>query len=267
MKKRIALLLAAMLCLAVSGCGRKKEEATEKSGKQAAGTVETKPSPEEIISAYAEKHGSELDEANDRGGGTMKLSFSAEGKNLVLTAQYLVDVAIDTNAIERTLENNGDTYRNAYEELIRETGVEDAKLIVRYLDVNGAVVLERVIDERFTFTGTDPVNTLEEFVNSDSFRDSIATYGNDQITVDAALEDGSTVVIIYTLQQVLPRENLDAMRESWAQLLGGDEMRASFENAFGMIRRYYSADDLRLKLRITDLTGETLFEQTLDFDS
>ena len=249
MKKIPVLLLALTFVWACFGCSAKPQTPEAIHGK---------------IEAFIEKEKDEIRSLNDQYAESMAFSLSAEDTNLILSVRYLLLTQLNTESLEASIQNS-DSFAAIYKAMKRDVGSSDAKLILRYYDADGNLAYEREIDDSFQPSGkASSAETLEDYVNSETFQSSIAAGGTDELSIKATVENGNTVVIVYALTNEADRGALEEMRANWEESFSAEDMQQNYYGIRTMLGQLFPDETIGLKVRITDPTNETLFEKTFE---
>ena len=158
MKKILAILLCAAMCLTFAACGEKPEDsgATKPSTSvtEPSSTPETTPAETEApavgdgteMEAFIESIQDSIDGVSDSlESSGLKLEVVARGNSLVYSYQYTVDVG-DTSAVKDALEQSMEGVASTFESILSalKLAVPDAEsVIVEYLDQGGNLILSK----------------------------------------------------------------------------------------------------------------------------
>ena len=254
MKKAVSLVCVLLLLISFAGCSVIKRLTS---------------TPEERTAEWVEAQQGEIDTINRQYEGTIAFSLEAEGRNAVISARYLFLTDTDGNLVN-SMGNSTDavgvsSFVQLYKSLHSFVGNEETKLILRYYDSKGKLLVEREIDEAVANAATEPqttsARTLKEYVMGEQFQASLSANDTEDIKCSALME-GDTVVVLYTLTEVVDRTYLEDAQASWNETFSTDEMRETFLATFRLLKQSYPDEMRELKLRITDPTGVALFEKT-----
>lgn len=249
MKKILVCLMVLALFVPLFGCGGgEKQPPAEES-------LQSK------LEAFVSERTGELDSVNKQFEGSAVFSMTAEEPNLVVNVKYLNLEELDADSLADSVNNSGDTYTNIYNAM--KTAVQDdsAKLVVRFFNSKDEKVYEQTIDDSFT-PGEDTADeTLEDYIYSEDFQTSIASGSTDEIKAKAIVENGNVAVIVYELQYEVDSSQLDALRANWEETFSEADMAEEFINMQKALTQLFPNEEPQLLLRITDITGATLFEK------
>ena len=152
-----------------------------------------------------------------------------------------------------------------YEGFAEVMGTPDVRVVVRCVNDAGETVFERAVskndaqDETGEQTEAAPV-TLEEYVYSGTFQDSLSAQGSEVLSIWAEVEDENVMVIWYEYAQPLSDAQKSALQEGLAADADGS-LAAGARELLEMVRAGVSTPDISLVYRWTDPTGETLAER------
>lgn len=249
MKKVITLACALVMLMALSGCNIIKFFTS---------------SPEERVEQWVARQQSDFEQLNKQYEGTAEYSLTAEGHDVILTIRYpfiTTDDGETKKAMAASMNSSLGDYAEMYRNLRDTVADPEVRLILRYFNSAGEVLAEGVMDAETAATATGRSvdgSSLEAFIMSESFQTAIAAGSFDKMTFSALVEDG-VVVVLYTFTEEIDRTNIEELRIAWEQYLSGEEA-AGYINMLMMLKQKYPEQTKGLKVRITDPTGDTLFE-------
>lgn len=249
MKKVLVFLMVFALFVPLFGCGGgDKQPPAEES-------LQTK------LETFVSEHAGELDSVNEQFEGSAVFSMAAEDPNLVINVKYLNLEELDADSLADSVNNSGDTYTNIYNAMKTAVKDDSAKLVVRFFNSKDEKAYEQTIDDSFT-PGEDTADeTLEDYIYSEDFQTSIASGSTDEIKTKAIVENGNVAVIVYELQYEVDSAQVDALRANWEETFSEPDMAEEFINMRNALTQLFPDEAPQLLLRITDLSGATLFEK------
>lgn len=160
MKKILALLLCAAMCLTLAACGEKPSTDDPGAAKPSTSATEPSSTPDmtsaeteapaagdgTAMEAFIESIQDQIDGIKDSlESSGMKLDVLARGNSLVYSYQYTMDVG-DTSLLKEPLEKAMEGFNSTFESILSalKLTVPDAEsVIVEYLDQDGNLILSK----------------------------------------------------------------------------------------------------------------------------
>lgn len=241
--KKIAVIMALVLCAAFAFAACTK-------------------STEQLVKGYVDQMQGQVADIAKTVEGVMDVRCIAEGTNMVFEYKYLNDIVGDASALRSSLDSMGGTYKELYDQLFDATKDDKVGLIIRYLDKEGKKILDYVVDKDYKpgenagKVDTD-FSTLDEYVNSDMFKNILAAYNTDEITVSARAENGNVLVVEYTLVGDMSEEELATVKENWdANMASTGE--SSTESMKAGVALSVTVEDLQVVYNLLDNQGNVI---------
>lgn len=241
-KKLVATLIIFAIFISLLGCSAKRK-----------------------VRAFVRENSYTMDEMNEKYADAMQFSMKPEGENLVINFKFMYLTEFDEDNLTMIKQENIQNFNVVYGLVKEYTGNENIKVYLRYYNANDELVDEDIIDADHIPTEKTPTNTsLEEYVNNALFQNLIKRGNSDEFTMEAVVEDGSTVVILYRFNEEIDHSTLDQSRAYWEENLSEEKQIKDYKNLRTMLQERYPDEKIQLKIRITDHTNETFYEKTID---
>jgi len=158
MKKIIAIIIAAMMCLVVTACGDKnsaadESAAAETSASTPAATIASGTQIYDTIEDYINTPDvrNSIDRAKEENSDVFTFEYHVEGDTLVYDYTYVKQV--DSSALEsvkaaqeKSLDSNSDHYSQVVEVLRKNVKADAPKLTINYHNNDGSVIASRTFE-------------------------------------------------------------------------------------------------------------------------
>ena len=205
----------------------------------------------------------------------MTVEAIAEGKDLVFkyTVSNSILGGITTSALRESLDVQGDTLKQTYDELASFTMDDSVRFVVRYVDSKGKTLINYIIDKNY-----EPINgssvldpngyaTLSELVESEYFRSQIeVAAGMSEFDVTASVEDETTLVISYFADRSLTQSELDRLKTEWEKSFkaNGEETTEMMRTMIALLVPSVDTNELKLVYRMYSEDGSLIAEFRAD---
>ena len=264
----IAALIALTLCLTLfASCGGKTEPA-----EQDTATTSAEDAMAELdakLEAYINEQGNidALQQLNEQFEGLYTISMKQENHKFIYQFEMAPDAEASAESLAVGMENGATSaYVKMVDELRQYTGYDDVKLVLRYVDQNGATVYEKEFDKNTELVenedGSNSTESLSAFINSESFQAQMAAQNTDDLHILAKTEGEDTMVFVYQMQKVISEDMQDAVREEEEALVESDDIRDSLKSSYTAIKALFPDQDLYLKVIVEDTAGTVFAEKT-----
>ena len=264
----IAALIALTLCLTLfASCGSKTEPA-----EQDTATTSAEDAMAELdakLEAYINEPGNveAIKQLNEQFAGLYTISMKQENHKFIYQFEMAPEAESSAELLAVGVEDGAtSTYLKMVDELRRYTGYDDVKLVLRYVDQNGATVYEKEFDKNTELVenadGSSGTETLSAFINSESFQAQMAAQNTDELHILAKTEGEDTMVFVYQIQQAISEDMQDAVRAEEEALVESDSIRESLKTSYTAVKALFPDQDLYLKVIVEDTAGTVFAEKT-----
>lgn len=285
MKKILTVLLTATLVLSFAGCSGgsdvKEDNETATSVTEKATEPKTEEPTEkekeatvqEKIEDYIIDNSDQFSAVKEQFKDVMDLDVSADDKTLIVQYTYLQDVgdAIDTDTIDETLDGSASMFVDIIDELKDYTDIEDPKLCVRYCNVDGTVLYEKIFDENYKPDENASSNSeedfqfssLQDYVESDVVQSTFDSVKEQfEGVMDASiLAEGNNIVYQYKYLEQIPEEALELTKSSLKESFS--TQTSTYEYVADLVEASVGIDKAGVVVRILNADNSVIYEEQL----
>lgn len=290
MKKTVIILLIAAFVLAFAAC-KPSQPAPAEPTEAAVPTDDAAPTAEVTAEPTAELTAEPTDEPADEVAAkvaqyaelvkpqiaqvaesmkdTISIDVYAEERALVMEYRYVEDVPVSVETLRTTIINSGETYLQTYNELKDFAGSDEVSVILRYLASDGTNILDFVIDKDFVPGEGAGIQqhyaSVEEFVASEEFRNSITASSAEGVEVSAFVE-GKDIVVATKFTDEYDAETLETIKTAWLESISeqGDAAAKALTSSMQLV--VDNCEGYSVVYRLLDSEGNTVADYRANID-
>ena len=292
MKRLLVLFMVFALLATFAACGGNKDDTDSNKSKdkndvsQSSDTPDTDSSepsvsetetdpvttePEDLalaekIQEFIDSQKDGIDAVKESMADTMVIDCYREGKSVVMEYKYVHDTTVTAESLENSIESaSGNTYKQMYDALKDYTGDDSVSIVLRYLNTDGTLILDKVFDKDYvpknnTDTLTpDNFASLEDFVMSEYFQTLMTAQSSNEVKVSVSAKDDHTVVITYTYTPDLSDDVKSILAQSWSASME-QTAPSSMASMKSMIEGLVEIDNVVIENRLVDNQGDLISE-------